>query len=77
MSEEPGFSPPLRRPSSSAPPLAHLDAVLEEVAQSGVPLLLVQGLTEDDDLLEEEDPPLLHPGQEASVLVRHHEGVLQ
>ncbi|KAG7265785.1 hypothetical protein CRUP_006447 [Coryphaenoides rupestris] len=34
-------------------------------------------LAEDDDLLEEEDPSLLHPGQQAAVLVGHHEGILQ
>ena len=55
----------------------YLDAVLEEVAGRAVALLLVQGLAEDDDLLKEEDPPLLHPGQKAPVLVRDHERVLE
>lgn len=39
----------------------YFNAVLEEVSRLGVAFLLVQGLTEDDDLFEEEDPPLLHP----------------
>lgn len=48
---------------------AHLDAVLEEVTRSGVALFFVQGLAEDDDLLEEENSSLLHPGQKSSILV--------
>ena len=47
----------------------HLDVVLEEVARSREALLFVQGLTEDDDLFEQEDSPLLHPGQKSSILV--------
>lgn len=51
--------------------------MLVEEAGHGEASLLVQGLTEDDNLLEEEDSPLLHPGQETSVRVGHQEGVLQ
>lgn len=57
--------------------LQYLDAMLVEEAGHGEASLLVQGLTEDDNLLEEEDSPLLHPGQETSVRVGHQEGVLQ
>lgn len=55
----------------------NLDAVLKEVARSREAFLFVQGLTEDDNLLKQEDPPLFHPGQKSSILVWHHEGVLE
>lgn len=55
----------------------YLDAVLEQIAWSREALFLIQWLTEDDDLLEEEDTPLLGPGQEAGVLIRHQERVLE
>lgn len=56
---------------------SNLDAVFEEVAGSGEALLLIQWLTKNDDLLKQKHPPLLHSGQKPSVLVRHHEGVLE
>lgn len=55
----------------------HLDAVLEEVARSREALLFVYGLAENDNLLKEEDSPLLHPGQKPPILVQNHEGVLK
>lgn len=57
--------------------MMHLDAVLEEVARSREALLFVYGLAENDNLLKEEDSPLLHPGQKSSILVWNHEGVLK
>lgn len=60
------------------PSLNHyLDAVLIEEAWQREPFLFVQGLTEDDKLLKQEDPPLLHPTEQTTVGVGHHECVLQ
>lgn len=56
---------------------ANLDAVFEEVARSGEALLLIQRFAENDDLLKQKHPPLLHSGQKPAILVRHHEGVLE
>lgn len=60
----------------SGPPVAHLYAVLEDVPRDGEAFLAVDWLAEDDQLLEEEDPPLLGPGQEAAFLLGDGEGVL-
>lgn len=49
--------------------VTNLDAVLEEVARRGEALLFVQGLTEYNNLLEQEDPPFFHSGQESPILV--------
>lgn len=57
--------------------LVNLYAVLEEIAGYRVAFLLVKGLAEDDNLLEEENTPLPHARQDAGVLVTHHEGVLE
>lgn len=57
--------------------LLHLDAVLVEEARQRGTLLLVQGLAEDDELLEQEDPPLLHSAERTALWVRHQEGVLK
>lgn len=58
-------------------PASHLDAVLEQEARRGEALLLVQRLAEDDDLLEQEHPPLSAARQEPRVLVCDQERVLQ
>lgn len=49
--------------------MCYLDAVLKEVAGRRETLLFVQRLAENHYLLEKKHSPLLHPGQEASVLV--------
>lgn len=54
----------------------HLDTALEQEPWHGEPLFLIQRLTENDDLLEEEDPPLSAARQEPRVLVRDQERVL-
>lgn len=55
----------------------YLDAVLEQEPWRGEALLLVERLTENDDLLKEEDPPLLAARQEPCILLRDQERVLQ
>ena len=57
--------------------MSHLDAVLVEEARQGEPFLLVEGLTEDEQLLKEEDSPLLHPAKHTALWVTHHECILQ
>lgn len=55
----------------------HLDAVLVEEARQRETLLLVQGLAEDDQLLKQEDPPLLHSAERTTLWVRHQKCVLK
>lgn len=57
--------------------IRYLDAVLVEEAWQGEAFLLVKGLAKDDQLLKEEDSPLLHPAEQTALWVRHHERVLQ
>lgn len=59
-----------------ARPQAHLDAVFEGVPRHGGAFLLVEGLAENDQLLEEEDPPLSGSGRDAVFLLADKEGVL-
>lgn len=54
-----------------------LDAVLKEVSWSGEALLFVKRFAKDNYLFKQEHSSLLHPGQKPSVLVRHHEGILE
>lgn len=56
--------------------VTHLNAVLEDVPRDGEAFLAVDWLAEDDQLLEEEDPPLLGPRQEAALLLGDGESVL-
>lgn len=56
---------------------AYLDAVLEQESWHGEALFLVKWFTKYDDLLEEEDPPLLAARQKSRVLVCYQECVLQ
>lgn len=62
---------------STVPLVSYLDAVLVQEAWQREALLLVEGLAKDDQLLKEEDSPLLHPAKHTTLWVRHHEGVLQ
>lgn len=57
--------------------MCYLDAVLIEEARHGEASLLVQGLAEDDQLLKEENSPLLHPTQQTPLRVGHQECVLE
>lgn len=57
--------------------VSYLDAVFVEEAWQGEAFLLVEGLAKDDQLLKEEDSPLLHPPMQTVLWVRHHERVLQ
>lgn len=57
--------------------VGYLDAVLIEKARQGETFLLVKGLAKDNQLLKEEDSPLLHPAKHTALWVRHHECVLQ
>ena len=54
----------------------HLDTVLEQESWHGEALFFVQWLTENDDLLEEEDPPLSAARQEPCILVCDQERIL-
>lgn len=55
----------------------YLDAVLIEKSWQREAFLLFKGFTEDDQLLKEEDSPLLHPPKMPAIWVGHHERVLQ
>lgn len=57
--------------------VCYLDAVFVEEAGQGEAFLLVKGLAKDDQLLKEEDSPLLHTAEQPSLWVRHQERVLQ
>lgn len=52
----------------------YLNALLELVSRSG--RAFPEQLAENNDLLEEEDPPLFGAGQDAGVLLRDEEGLL-
>lgn len=65
-----------RRRAPRARPRAHLDAVFEGVPWQGETLLLVDGLAENDQLLEQENPPLSGSGRDAVFLLADEEGVL-
>lgn len=52
----------------------YLNTLLELVSRSGRPF--PEQLAENNDLLEEEDPPLFGAGQDAGVLLRYKEGLL-
>lgn len=65
-----------RRRGQRAGPEAHLDAVFEGVPRQGETFLLVDGLAENDQLLEEEHPPLSGSGRDGGVLLADEEGVL-
>lgn len=54
----------------------HLDAVLKYVSRNWESFLPINRLTKNDDLLEQEDSPLLRPGQEATVLFCDSKSVL-
>lgn len=54
----------------------HLDAVFKDVSREGEAFLPVDGLAEDDQLLEQKDSSLLGSRQEAAVLLCNGEGVL-
>jgi len=54
----------------------HLDAGFKRVPRQREALLLVDGLTEDNQLLKQEDPPLPASGQDVVLLLAHREGVL-
>lgn len=55
-------------------PRAHLDAVLELVSR--VIGAFAQQLAKNDNLLEQEDPALFTPRQDAAVLLPDAEGLL-
>lgn len=54
----------------------HLDAVFKDVSRDGKAFLPVNGLTEDDQLLKQEDSSLLGSRQKATVLLCDSKGVL-
>ncbi len=56
--------------------VTHLDAALKDVSRERETFLPVDWLTEDDQLLEKEDPSFFGSGQEAAVLLGNSEGVL-
>lgn len=56
---------------------SYLDAVLIKESWQREAFLLFKRLTEDDQLLKEEDSPLLHPTVMPAIWVGHHERVLQ
>lgn len=56
---------------------SYLDAVLIEESRQREAFLLFEGLAEDDQLLKEEDSPLLHPAEMSAIGVGYHERVLQ
>lgn len=55
---------------------AHLDAVFEGVPWQREAFLLVDGLAENDQLLEQEHPPLSGSGRDVVFLLADKEGVL-
>lgn len=55
----------------------YLDAVLIEESRQREAFLLLEGLAEDDQLLKEEDSPVLHPAEMSAIWVGYHECVLQ
>lgn len=55
----------------------YLDAVLIEEPWQREALLLLERLAEDEQLLKEEDSPLLHAAVKPALWVGHHERVLQ
>ena len=57
--------------------MSYLDTVLEQESWHGEALFFIQRLAENDDLLEEEHPPLFAARQQPRVLVRDQERVLQ
>ena len=56
---------------------SYLDTVLEQESWHGEALFFIERLTENDDLLKEEHPPLFASRQKPRVLVRDQERVLQ
>lgn len=58
-------------------PFYHLDAVLVEEPRQRETLLLIKGLAEDDELLEQEHPPLHHSAERTALWVRHQKRVLK
>lgn len=54
----------------------HLDAVFKRVPGQREALFLIDWLTEDDELLKQEDPPLLCSGREATFRLADREGIL-
>lgn len=54
----------------------HLDAVFKSIPWQRETLFLVNWLTENNELLEQEDPPLFGSGQEAIFLLADREGIL-
>lgn len=65
-----------QRRAQRARPQAHLDAVFERVPWQGQTFLLVDGLAENDQLLEQENPPLSGSGRDAVFLLANKEGIL-
>lgn len=55
---------------------SHLDAIFKSVPWQRETFFLIDWLTEDDELLKQEDPPLLGFGQEATFLLTDREGIL-
>lgn len=55
----------------------YLDTVLKQESWHGEALFFVKRLTENDNLFEEEDPPLFAARQKSRVLVCDQECVLQ
>lgn len=55
---------------------SHLDAVFKSVPRQREALFLVNWLTKNDQLLKQENPPLLGSGQEAAFLLTYREGIL-
>lgn len=55
---------------------AHLDAVFKGVAWRREAPLLVNGLTENDQLFKEENPSFSGSGQDTALLLTDEEGVL-
>lgn len=55
----------------------YLDAVLKQESRQGEALFFIKWFAENDDLLEEENPPLFAARQKARVLVCDQECVLQ
>ena len=57
--------------------MSYLDTVLEQESWHGEALFFIQRLAENDDLLEEEHPPLFAARQQPRVLVCDQERVLK
>lgn len=55
---------------------SYLDAVFKSVPWQREAFFLIDWLTENDQLLKQEDPPLPRPGHEATFLLTDREGVL-